>query len=50
MKNSQQQALRRAATGFLTGSSGRLTAFALDVGIAATRYWACRLAGKERPW
>lgn len=41
--------LQRVATGFLTGSAGRFTAFALDVGIAAARYWRRRLAG-ESPW
>ena len=42
--------LQRAATGFLTGSAGRFTAFVLDVGIAVARYWRRRLAGEEVPW
>jgi hypothetical protein len=44
------RAMRRVATGFLTGPAGRLTAFTLDVGIALTRYWRRRLAGEEAPW
>ena len=50
MKDSLERPLRRIATGLLTGPAGRLTAFALDLGIAATRYWGRRLAGKETPW
>ena len=50
MKDSQQRILRRIATGFLTGSAGRFTAFAIDLGVATTRYWSRRLAGKETPW
>jgi len=45
-----QVLLRRVATGFLTGSAGRFTAFALDVGVAVGRYWRRRLAGEEVPW
>jgi hypothetical protein len=50
MKDSEHRLLRRIAAGFLTGPGGRLTAFALDIGIASTRYWSRRLAGKETPW
>jgi hypothetical protein len=50
MKDSEHRLLRRIATGFLTGPAGRLTAFALDLGIASTRYWSRRLAGRETPW
>ena len=50
MNHSEHRVLRRIATGFLTGPAGRLTAFALDIGIAGTRYWGRRLAGKETPW
>jgi hypothetical protein len=42
--------MRRVATAFLTGSAGRLTAFAIDATVAGTRYWGRRLAGKEPPW
>jgi hypothetical protein len=45
-----QGVLQRIATGFLTGSAGRFTAFAIDVTIAAARYWRRRLAGEEVPW
>ena len=41
---------QRVATAFLTGSAGRFTAFALDVGIAVARYWRRRLAGEAVPW
>ncbi len=50
MRRGQQRIVRRIATGFLTGAAGRLTAFTLDVGVATTRYWSRRLAGKETPW
>ena len=50
MKEGSERALRRIATGFLTGPAGRLTAFTLDLGFAATRYWSRRLAGMETPW
>ena len=50
MKDAHERVLRRVATGFLTGSAGRLTAFALDIGVATTRYWRRRLAGEETPW
>jgi len=50
MKDSAHPFLDRIAAGFLTGSMGRFTAFALDLGVAATRYWSRRLAGKETPW
>jgi hypothetical protein len=45
-----QRIAHRVATGFLTGPAGRFTAFALDVGIAAARYWRGRLAGEDTPW
>jgi hypothetical protein len=50
MKDSEHRLLRRIAAGFLTGPGGRLTAFALDIGIASTRFWSRRLAGKETLW
>ena len=50
MEAAHQRMLRRIATRFLTGSTGRLTAFALDVGVATTRYWRRRLAGEKTPW
>ena len=50
MKDSRQPLAHRMAAGFLTGSVGRFTAFAIDLGIATTRYWSRRLAGKETPW
>jgi hypothetical protein len=50
MEPLHQRFLRRIATGFLTGSAGRLTAFTFDVGVAATLYWGRRLAGRENPW
>jgi hypothetical protein len=50
MKDSARRIARRVATGFLTGSAGRLTAFAIDLGVASTRYWTRRLQGKETPW
>jgi hypothetical protein len=40
----------RLAVRFLTGSSGRLAAFVIDVGVAGAVYWSRRLAGKETPW
>ena len=46
MEGLHQRFLRRIATGFLTGPAGRLTAFTLDVGVAATLYWGRRLAGE----
>jgi hypothetical protein len=42
--------LRRAAVGFLTGSTGRLTAFLIDVWVASARYAGRRAMGKETPW
>jgi hypothetical protein len=45
MKNS----LRRAATSFVTGSTGRLVAFLTDVSIASARYWNARARGRQ-PW
>ncbi len=50
MTDGRQRAMGRAATRFLTGSAGRLTAFALDLGIASVHYWGRRLAGKDAPW
>ena len=50
VKDSGRRVARRVATGFLTGSAGRFTAFAIDVGVASARYWSRRLAGKETPW
>jgi hypothetical protein len=50
MKDSGRRIVRRVATAFLTGSAGRATAFAIDVGVASARYWSRRLAGKEPPW
>ena len=50
MKDSQERIMRRLATGFLTGPAGRLTAFAIDVGVASTLYWSRRLRGEETPW
>jgi hypothetical protein len=50
MTRGQQRILHRVATGFLTGPAGRLTAFAIDVGVATTRYWRRRLAGEKTPW
>jgi hypothetical protein len=50
MEGVHQRILRRVATGFLTGSAGRLTAFTLDVGAATALYWSRRLAGRETPW
>jgi hypothetical protein len=50
MKDSRQPLLSRIAAGLLTGSAGRFTAFAVDLGVAASRYWSRRLAGKETPW
>jgi hypothetical protein len=41
---------RRAAVRFLTGSSGRLVAFLIDVASASTIYWSRRLRGRETPW
>jgi hypothetical protein len=48
--NALQRATRRIATAFLTGSAGRFTAFAIDVGIATGRYWRRRIAGEQTPW
>jgi hypothetical protein len=50
MSHDRQGIVRRIATGFLTGPVGRLTAFAIDVSVATTRYWRRRLAGEEAPW
>ena len=50
VNSGRHRVLRRFATGFLTGPGGRFTAFAIDLGIATTRYWSRRLAGKETPW
>jgi hypothetical protein len=49
-KNRGERVLRRAAVRFLTGSSGRLTAFLVDVWIASARYWGRRALGRETPW
>jgi hypothetical protein len=38
------------AVRFLTGSSGRLVAFVIDVSVASAVYWSRRLAGRETPW
>jgi len=43
MKNS----LRRLATSFVVGSSGRVVAFVADVSVMTARYWAARLQGKK---
>jgi hypothetical protein len=45
-----QRVSRRIATAFLTGSTGRFTAFAIDVAIATGSYWRRRLAGEQTPW
>ena len=50
MKDSEHRLLRRIAHRVPDRAGGRLTAFALDIGIASTRYWSRRLAGKETPW
>jgi hypothetical protein len=47
VKDRGHRLARRVATGFLTGSAGRFTAFVLDVTIATTRYWRGRRAGEE---
>jgi hypothetical protein len=41
---------RRFAVRRLTGSSGRLVAFLIDLSIASAIYWSRRLQGKEMPW
>jgi hypothetical protein len=50
MKDSHERIVRRLATGFLTGPAGRLTAFAIDIGVASATYWSRRLRGEETPW
>jgi hypothetical protein len=42
--------LRHVAVRFLTGSSGRLAAFLIDVTSAVAVYWSRRLTGRETPW
>jgi hypothetical protein len=41
---------RRIAVSFLTGPTGRFTAFVIDVSVASAVYWSRRLTGKETPW
>jgi hypothetical protein len=41
---------RRLAVRLLTGSTGRLAAFLIDLGAAGAVYWSRRLAGRETPW
>jgi len=41
---------RRVAVRLLTGSSGRLAAFVIDISVAGAVYWSRRLAGRETPW
>jgi hypothetical protein len=41
---------RRLAVRFLTGSSGRLVAFLIDLGAAGSVYFARRLRGRETTW
>jgi hypothetical protein len=41
---------RRVAVSFLTGPTGRFTAFVIDVSVASAVYWSRRLTGKETPW
>jgi hypothetical protein len=41
---------RRVAVRFLTGSSGRLVAFVVDVSVAGAVYCSRRLTGRETPW
>jgi hypothetical protein len=41
---------RRIAVRLLTGSSGRLVAFVVDVSVAAAVYCSRRLTGRETPW
>jgi len=42
-----QRSLRRLALSVLTGPPGRLTAFVLDIAVAASGYWAKRLLGRR---
>jgi len=42
--------VRRLAVRLLTGSSGRLAAFVIDVSAASAIYWSRRLRGEETPW
>jgi hypothetical protein len=41
---------RRVAVRLLTGSTGRLAAFVIDVSVASAMYWSRRLRGEETPW
>jgi hypothetical protein len=50
VKDRGERVLRRVAVGFLTGSTGRLTAFMIDVWVASARYAGRRALGKETPW
>jgi hypothetical protein len=50
VKDRAGRILRRAAVRFLTGSSGRLAAFLIDVWIATARYARRRALGRETPW
>jgi len=51
MKDSRRdRAAREIGVRFLTGSSGRLTAFLIDVVSAGAVYWSRRLRGRETPW
>jgi hypothetical protein len=45
-----KDSVRRLAIRLLTGSSGRLVAFVIDVSAASAIYWSRRLRGKETPW